>query len=134
RLGRLFARLIRAPLEVRPHLQSRLGDAEGIAALGGARARPTSIDSLRDTDPFIRAAADVPIAAGLPYHSIIGVGDAAAAPELATDGLVPYASAHLDGAVSERRVVGDHHVQERPEAMLELRRILHLHLQDRGGQ
>ena len=128
-IGWLFTRLIRTPLELREHLQSRLGDEEGIAALGGERARPTSIDSLRDTDPFMRAAASVPIAAGLPYHSIIGVEDAAAPLQVATDGLVPYASAHLDGAVSELVIAGDHHVQERLESMLELRRIQRLHMQ-----
>ena len=41
---------------------------------------------------------------------------------------MPYASAHLDGAASELLVRSGHSVQETPEAILELRRILHLHL------
>ena len=43
------------------------------------------------------------------------------------DGVVPYASAHLGSAQSERVVRSEHRVQEMPEAILELRRILRLH-------
>ncbi len=39
---------------------------------------------------------------------------------------------HLDGAVSEKIIKGGHSIQETPEAVLELRRILRLHLQDLG--
>ena len=49
-----------------------------------------------------------------------------------TDGIVPYNSAHLDGAVSEKIINGGHSIQETPEAVLELRRILRLHLQQIG--
>ena len=41
---------------------------------------------------------------------------------------MPYASAHLDGAVSEKVIASWHSVQETPEAILEIRRILHEHL------
>ena len=47
-------------------------------------------------------------------------------PPACTDGLVPYASAHLDGAASELVVRSGHSVQETPEAIRELRRILRL--------
>ncbi len=50
-------------------------------------------------------------------------------PDQITDGIVPYSSAHLDGAVSEKIIKGGHSIQETPEALLELRRILRLHLQ-----
>ena len=48
------------------------------------------------------------------------------------DGIVPYRSSHLDGAVSEKIIKGGHSIQETPEAVLELRRILKLHLIDHG--
>ena len=51
-------------------------------------------------------------------------------PAQITDGIVPYASAHLDGALSEKIIHGGHSIQETPEAVLELRRILRLHLTD----
>jgi hypothetical protein len=41
--------------------------------------------------------------------------------------VVPYQSAHLDGADSELAVPSWHSVQETPAAILELRRILALH-------
>jgi len=39
---------------------------------------------------------------------------------------VPYASAHLDGAQSEKVIPSWHSVQESPQAILEIRRILRL--------
>jgi len=41
---------------------------------------------------------------------------------------VPYASAKLEGAASELVVNSWHSVQETPEAIVEVRRILHEHL------
>jgi hypothetical protein len=38
---------------------------------------------------------------------------------------VPYRSAHLAGARSEKVIVAGHSVQETPQAILEIRRILH---------
>lgn len=46
-----------------------------------------------------------------------------------TDGVVPYRSAHLEGAASEQVLAGGHSIQETPAAILELRRILRLHWQ-----
>ena len=43
-----------------------------------------------------------------------------------SDGVVPYASAHLDGALSEKVIPSWHSVQESPQAILEIRRILRL--------
>ena len=43
-----------------------------------------------------------------------------------------YKSAHLEGAASEKIIKGGHSIQETPEAILELRRILRLHLTQLG--
>ena len=53
-------------------------------------------------------------------------------PNIITDGIVPYKSAHLGHAVSEKILHGGHSIQETPEAVLELRRILRQHLVDHG--
>jgi len=45
-----------------------------------------------------------------------------------SDGIVPYQSAHLDGAVSEKVLEGGHSIQLAPEAVVEFRRILRQHL------
>ncbi|RYF63745.1 MAG: alpha/beta hydrolase, partial [Comamonadaceae bacterium] len=88
---------------------------------------PNSIDNLSDRDPFVRAAAALPVDAHVLHHSIIGRIDPAIALEGSSDGIVPYASAHLGSAVSERVITSGHSVQEHPAAILEIRRILHVH-------
>lgn len=87
-----------------------------------------SIDNLSSRDSFIRSTADLPISPGVYYHSIIGNST----PELpladSSDGVVPYASAHLNGSDSELVIPSGHSVQETPAAIIEIRRIMHLHL------
>ncbi|CAM4265555.1 triacylglycerol lipase [Acinetobacter pragensis] len=69
---------------------------------------------------------------GMKYHSIIGNATKSDDLNLITDDVVPYKSAHLDGALSEKILKGGHSIQETPEAVLELRRILRLHLTELG--
>ena len=45
-----------------------------------------------------------------------------------SDGIVPYGSSHLEGAASETIIKGGHSIQDTPEAVLTLRKILHQHL------
>ena len=89
-----------------------------------------SIDNLSSHDPFIQVAADIPVSSRVRYHSIIGC----ITPDLplseSSDGVVPYTSAHLNGADSEQVIQSGHSVQETPEAIIEIRRIMHLHLKE----
>jgi pimeloyl-ACP methyl ester carboxylesterase len=85
---------------------------------------PNSIDNLSDRDPFVQAAAALPIAPQVRYHSIIGNNDGEVPLQKSSDGIVPYTSSHLDGAASERVIASSHSVQEHPQAILEIRRIL----------
>ena len=66
------------------------------------------------------------------YHSIMGNNSDTTDFSIMSDGIVPYKSAHLDGAASEKVIKGGHSIQETPEAVLELRRILRLHLVQLG--
>jgi hypothetical protein len=120
RLGRLASRLIRLPIslmeEARKIADVLEGDAPASAA--GVRGGPDSVDFLSDRRPYLEITSKQQVAPWVTYHSILGC----------SDGLVPYASAHLDGAASELLVHSGHSVHETPEAILELRRILHLHL------
>lgn len=45
-----------------------------------------------------------------------------------SDGIVPYKSAHLQGAASETVISGGHSIQSNPQTILTLRRILHAQL------
>ena len=129
RLGRFIGRLVRLPLTV----------LEEVAALGGdddqpARGQfvvPNSIDNLGADDPFVRAAADLPISPAVRYHSIIAQADASLPLADSDDGLVPYRSAHLAGSSSEKVITSGHSVQETPAAILEIRRILHRDINER---
>lgn len=85
---------------------------------------PLSIDNLSEHDPFIKAVSDLPIKPGLKYYSIIARQKEAGPLNDSSDGVVPYASAHLAGAASESIIHDGHSVQENPQAILQLRRIL----------
>lgn len=62
------------------------------------------------------------------YHSIVGNSTSGQSVDRMTDGIVPYQSSHLPNAASELIIRGGHSIQETPEAILEIRRILRLHL------
>ncbi|WP_111892157.1 esterase/lipase family protein [Acinetobacter sp. MB5] len=81
---------------------------------------------------FIAITKNVNPPKGFIFHSIIGNDTKSNDPAKITDGVVPYSSAHLDGAASEKIIHGGHSIQETPEAVLELRRILRLHLIQHG--
>ncbi|SOD53371.1 hypothetical protein SAMN06296416_102377 [Pseudoxanthomonas wuyuanensis] len=135
-LGRFVGRLVRLPATLLERFGDVLQDLSGQDQQGGDGTRfvpPTSIDNLRDTDPFIRATADLPISRRVRYHTIVGHRDPSVPLAESDDGLVPYRSAHLDGAESEKAIVSWHSVQETPQAILEIRRILHEQMRSDAG-
>lgn len=85
---------------------------------------PNSIDNLSDRDPFVRLSSGLPMNPRVRYHSIIGNDTAGVPLAASSDGIVPYESAHLEGAASELVISSQHSVQENPLAILEIRRIL----------
>ncbi len=88
---------------------------------------PTGIDCLRPDNPTLMIMAEQPIASNITFHSIIGNKDAANTPS-GTDGIVSYESSHLNGAESEKIVHSGHGAQIKPQTIIEVRRILHEHL------
>ena len=86
----------------------------------------TSVDQMNPSGAYIQALASIPIAPGVHAHSIIAVKGSGPVEE-GDDGVVKYASAHLDGVESELVVRSDHSVQWAPESIEEVRRILLLH-------
>lgn len=81
---------------------------------------------------FIALTEDIMPIKGMKYHSIMGNNSNSNDPELMSDDIVPYLSSRLDNAVSEKVFKGRHSIQESPEAVLELRRILRQHLIELG--
>jgi len=131
RLARWIGNLIRLPASVLKEMASIADLVKGDGDEGGRAPLsriPNSIDNLSDTDPFIVATAELPISPSVHYHTIVGVYKEKGPLQDSSDGVVPYKSAHLDGADSELAIPSWHSVQETPAAILELRRILRLQL------
>jgi pimeloyl-ACP methyl ester carboxylesterase len=84
---------------------------------------PTSVSNMTPGSPFIRVLESLPLAPGVKAHSIIAVnGDGPV--EGGNDGVVAYASAHVDGVESEFVVRSPHSCQDNPHTIQEVRRIL----------
>lgn len=81
---------------------------------------------------FMELTHDIQPRKGLIFHSIIGNKSNSDNLNIISDDVVAYKSAHLEGAASEKIIKGGHSIQETPEAILELRRILRLHLTQLG--
>lgn len=107
---------------------SRLTDADGAPPPESPVRVPNGVDNLSENDRYIQLTARMPISPSVRYHSIIANDTPGVPLAESDDGLVPYRSAHLDGAESEKIIRYSHSVQETPEAILELRRILRLQL------
>jgi hypothetical protein len=88
---------------------------------------PNSIENLSDQSLFLRLADTMPISPDVQYHSIIANNTPNRPLEDSNDGVVPFRSAHLPGASSEKVIESWHSVQETPASILELRRILRTH-------
>ena len=87
----------------------------------------SSVHTLSPDDPALHAT--VPIfRSDVPFHSVIGQHNPGPV-ETSSDGVVPYASSHLDGAASELVVRSGHNVCENRDAQREVIRILRLELQ-----
>ncbi|MBJ6978799.1 alpha/beta fold hydrolase [Luteimonas sp. MC1782] len=132
RLGRLIGKVVRLPLTVLEEVAELV--TGGDEPVPGDFAIPNSIANLSQDDPFVRAAADLPMSPRVRYHSIIARADPDLPLEQSDDGLVPYRSAHLPGALSEKVITSGHSVQETAAAILEIRRILHRDIGERGGR
>lgn len=130
RLARWAAGLVKLPVSVLSRfseIAQLLVDPNAASPVALDRGL-NSIDNLSARDPFVKATADLPISPRVRYHSIIGNYTPDVPLASSSDGVVPYSSAHLDGASSEKVIASWHSVQEAPEAIVEIRRILHEHL------
>ena len=127
-LGALGRKLISLPVDITSTVTGSLGDTVGILTGGGM---PNSVTGLSPSNPMLKVLDARPIEA--PYHTILGDSGKGNSPN-SSDGFVKYWSSHLAAAKSEKIVPGTHSACELPETLDELRRILHLHLQENGSK
>jgi hypothetical protein len=106
-----------------------LGDDVTDEAREAMRLPANSVNSLRPDNLTLSGVLKRPVRKGVVIHSIIAQTDPAVPAEEGTDGVVPYTSAHLDSAVSEKIILeADHRsVLHKEECVQEVWRILDLH-------
>ena len=134
---RLARRTIRLPLDLTQTVSSALvniGNAQN--DLIGSLYLQNGASQLSDRSAFIALTKDITISSKVRYYTIMGnkQGDTTSLEQGDTvgknisDGIVPYTSSHLDGAVRESIITGGHSIHENPQTVRELRRILYEHL------
>lgn len=128
-IGKLGSWLITSP-------QALAEKVHGIASRNLARitgdlrgSMPTAVDNMTPGSQFCIALQQLPFSPRVHLHSIVSV-DGDGPLEEGNDGVVEYVSAHLPESESELVVNSPHSCQGHPNTILEVRRILHLHLQE----
>jgi hypothetical protein len=125
-VGRFYGGRIRPPADQ----AAALAELEALNGPGVIKdenfgdASINAIGNLRVDSPLLLAVGRLPVAPGVPYHTI-AFQFAGHAP---TDLVVPLWSARLDGAASEAIFPGTHVSEQSPAALGEMRRILLEHL------
>ena len=122
-VGRVGSTLISEPDHISNLLSRLIKDNPDAFDRRRFRRMPNSIETLEPDSPLLLALLAMKPSPTVEFHSIIGAKTPGPVAR-ATDGVVPYRSAHLDHVASERLVRSDHGVQEDPEAIIEVRRIL----------
>jgi pimeloyl-ACP methyl ester carboxylesterase len=128
-LGSFVAGLVRLPFNLLRATGDIVTNNPDAFRFDPKRTRFGSVYGMTPGSPLITGLSEIPVAPGIPAHSIIAVrGDGPV--EDGSDGVVRYQSAHIDGVESELVVRSGHSVQANPQAVLEVRRILLLHAEE----
>ncbi len=136
-VGQFANRLAGLPKKLLAATKDLAQQNPGLALRYDLKNMPSSVDTLAPGSIDLVTLAAKPRPPQVLYHSIVGIAPAGTAqverlfsgPEPG-DGVVPYHSAHLPVANSEKIVAADHfHVHQHPLAILEVRRILFEHLE-----
>lgn len=126
-VSRFIARLVTLPLDVAKVGSDLLANNPDEPTFDLSRGRFGSVYGMIPGSNFIRALADVPVASEVAVNSIIPtLGNGPLAQR--TDGVVRYASAHIEPVESELVVNSGHSTQSTPATIEEVRRILLHHL------
>jgi hypothetical protein len=128
-LGRFVAGLVRMPFNLLQATGDLVTNNPDAFKFDPTRQHFGSVYGMTPGAPVITALSEIPVAPGIPAHSIIAVrGDGPL--DDGSDGVVRYESAHIEGVESELVVRSGHSVQANPHTVLELHRILLLHAEE----
>ncbi|HCI75135.1 MULTISPECIES: esterase/lipase family protein [unclassified Psychrobacter] len=108
---------------------------KGLAQMQPAGAKIDLSQAVEDTEDEIVSTSSSSDNSTLPAQPLVAAVTvdediSQALTERLSDGIVPYTSAHLDGAASETIISGGHSIQTNPQTILTLRQILHEQLQE----
>ena len=134
-VGRIGQKLIAVPSQISSassSLRDALTQTESGIRYPNRLRKLTSIQNLSPKNPVLTVLDEWGLPDDVPYHSIIGNHLKAGVGEGGTDTVVPYWSSHLEGAQSELIIKSDHGAHQHQEAILEVYRILLLHLRENG--
>jgi pimeloyl-ACP methyl ester carboxylesterase len=127
-IGRLAGRFVSLPFRMLDAVKEVTSLNPLAVDLSTFKGVPKSTANMDPNSQFVRTFSSIPIAPGIPAHSIISVENPDAPKDRWTDGVVKYDSAHLDNAASELIVHSGHSCQSEPQTIEEVRRILLLHI------
>jgi hypothetical protein len=128
-VGRFVAGLVRMPFTLLQATGDLVTNNPDAFKFDPTRTHFGSVYGMTPGSPVIGALSEIPVAPGIPAHSIIAVRGHGPL-EDASDGVVRYESAHIEGVESELIVPSGHSVQGNPQTVLEVRRILLLHAEE----
>ena len=126
-ISQLIGRLVRLPVDLAVVGSELLANNVDEPTFDVRRGWLGSIYGMTPGSSFLRALASVPVVAGVAVNSIVPtLGNGPLAQR--TDGVVSYASAHIEPVESELVVHSGHSTQGTPTTIDEVRRILVHHL------
>lgn len=134
---RAARRIIKLPVDFTRSLGAALTDDVQSQSFLGSLYLQNGASQLSDRSSFVALTKDVQISPSVRYHTIVGNNTGISHSEnnssdtvggAISDGIVPYASSHLEGAASEIIIEGRHNIHENPKTIVQLRKILHEHL------
>ncbi len=125
--ARWLGRFVRAPANVVQAVTDVVTSDPDAAAVRTIEDVDGALGNMSPTSPFLKQLVALPISPDIEAHSIIAMRELGPKSE-GSDGVVRYASAHLDGVESEVVVESGHSCLSHPDVISEARRILRMHL------
>ncbi len=128
-IGRLARGIVKPPSKFREFYE-RISEANPGAFtpayqdLGSGKLN--SVGSLSPKQPTLQILADLPLGYPVELHTIVGDRGRPGELENSSDGVVPYESSHIGGAVSETVLPYRHSCLDKPKTIGEVRKILEI--------
>jgi pimeloyl-ACP methyl ester carboxylesterase len=129
-IGRLTGKFITMPFRLVDTMREVTTQNPELRAVSFLKEVPKSTDNMDPKSRFVQMYNTFPVVPGVTAHSIIAVKNPNDPKKKWNDGVVEYKSAHIEPVKSELIVHSTHSVQDKPEAIEEVRRILLEHLRE----